>query len=374
MITIESLSEYLGLYSDTVDANAFSPYSPPTKNPVLDKRKSMKQYVKYMLNRTAKMFSYENLPRSIPALELESIMQVMGYAVICRVPNAPDNLVGMDYLPAGEHNMEPSGAGNSDNDTGGSGVDNSDDKITISPINDLYAFYAGLGGELDAYYRPTVAIVNNPYLKFDKSLTIGKDCAVIRNDSHFLGLMPMYWRYAAQMAENDISIRSAQINSRERSVIIADNQRAFDSAQEYLKKLEDGDLAAIMDTPLLGNSRVENGSPSAANTIIQLIELGQYLKASWFNEVGLNTSFNMKREYLSSEEIAVNTDVLMPLVDDMLECRQRGIEIVNSMFGTGIRVKKSSAWEHKDIQADSYTEGKEGEDNAADSDPGRADT
>lgn len=357
-----------------VDADAFSPYSPPLRNPVLDKQKSMRQYVKYMLNRTAKMFSYENLPRSIPALELESIMQVMGYAVICRVPDAPTDLVGMDYLPAGEHNMEPSGGSNSDNDPGGSGIDNSDDKITVSPVIDLYAFYAGLGGQQDAYYRPTVAIVNNPFLKFDKELVIGRDCAVVRNDSHFLGLMPMYWRYAAQMAENDISIRSAQINSRERSVIIADNQRAYDSAQEYLKKLEDGDLAAIMDTPLLGNSRVENGSPSAANTIIQLIELGQYLKASWFNEVGLNTSFNMKREYLSSEEIAVNTDVLMPLVDDMLECRQRGIEIVNSMFGTNVKVKKSSAWEHKDIQADSYTQGKEGEHNAAPSDKGTEDT
>lgn len=352
----ESISGYLGLYQDLVNPHAFNPYAPPDVSPVLNKKRSMQQYVKYMLNRTAKMFSYENLPQSIPALELETLLQVTGYAIIAPVPNAPAVLVGMDYLPAGEHNMEPSGGEGVD--SGGSGIDNSDDCITISERNDLYAFYGGLGGEYDAYYRPTVALVNNPYLKFDAKLTIGVDCAVIRNDSHFIGVMPMYWRYAAQMAENDVSVRSAQINSRERSIIIADNEKAYDSAQVYLQRLEAGDLAAIMDAPLLGNSRVENGSPSAANTIIQLIELGQYLKASWFNEVGLNTSFNMKREYLSSEEIAVNTDVLMPLVDDMLECRQRGLEIVNAMFGTDIKVKKSSAWEHKDIQADNYTEEK----------------
>ena len=356
MASNESIADYLGLYQDLVNPHAFNPYAPPEKSPVLNKQRSMKQYVKYMLNRTAKMFSYENLPRSIPALELETLLQVLGYAIITTVPDAPNTLIGMDYLPAGEHNMEPSGG--EDTDTSGSGVDNSDNRLTISDRTDLYAFYGGLGGEFDAYYRPTVALVNNPYLKFDAKLTIGKDCAVIRNDSHFIGVMPMYWRYASQMAENDVSIRSAQINSRERSIIIADNEKAYDSAQVYLQRLEAGDLAAIMDAPLIGNSRVENGTPTAANAIIQLIELGQYLKASWFNEVGLNTSFNMKREYLSSEEIAVNTDVLMPLVDDMLECRQRGLEIVNSLYGTDIKVKKSSAWEHKDIQADNYTEEK----------------
>lgn len=359
----ESLADYLGLCSEYVDTDSWNPYLPPLEHPVLNKRRSMQQYTRYMLNRTAKMFSYENLPESIPALALETLLQVGGFAIICRVPNAPKELIGMDYLPAGTHKLSPIGSEGMDE----AQDDTSDNQITVAPVKDLYAFFGGLGGQLDAYYRPTLAIVANPYLGFDKSMIIGKECAVVRNDSHFIGLMPMYWRYAAQMAENDISIRSAQINSRERSVIIADNNKAYESALVYLQNLEKGDIGAILDQPLLGNSRVENGSPSAANTIIQLIELGQYLKASWFNEVGLNTSFNMKREYLSSEEIAVNTDVLMPLVDDMLECRQRGIEIVNAMFGTQISVKKSSAWEHKDIQADSYTDDKKAGDDNGDS-------
>lgn len=362
---MESLREYLGLYETFYDTNGLTPYTPPKESPILDKQKSMKQYVKYMLNRTAKMFTYENLPRSIPAVELEMLLQTLGYAVVIRVPNAPVELVGIDYLPAGKHDFAPS---NSDDVKDPDAPDaNADDAVTVTEVTDLYAMYAGLGGQYDAYYRPTLATIANAPLNFSGNFKIGVECAVIRNDTHFLGLLPMYWRYAAQMVENDISIRSAQINSRERSVILADNNRAYESANQYLKDLEAGKLGVIMEQPLLGNSRVEQGSPSAANTIIQLIELGQYLKASWFNEVGLNTSFNMKREYLSSEEIAVNTDILMPLVDDMLECRQRGLLIVNELFGTDISVKKSSAWEHKDVQADAYSDNKkEGEDNATD--------
>ena len=55
----------------------------------------------------------------------------------------------------------------------------------------------------------------------------------------------------------------------------------------------------------------------------------------------------MKREYLSAEEIAANTDVLLPLVDDMLTNRLAACERINAMFGTNISVHKNSSWENK---------------------------
>ena len=56
----------------------------------------------------------------------------------------------------------------------------------------------------------------------------------------------------------------------------------------------------------------------------------------------------MKREYMSEEEIAVNTDILLPLIDDMYQCRQQAIAIINSIFGLNIEVRKSSAWANKE--------------------------
>ena len=83
-----------------------------------------------------------------------------------------------------------------------------------------------------------------------------------------------------------------------------------------------------------------------------MIELQQYLKASWFNEIGLNANFNMKREYLSEEELRSSTDVLLPLIDDMLTCREKAMDWVNRTYGTSIRVKKNSAWEQKQMELD----------------------
>jgi hypothetical protein len=105
--------------------------------------------------------------------------------------------------------------------------------------------------------------------------------------------------------------------------------------------------------------RATNVSVQSANVIIQLIELQQYLKASWYNEIGLNANFNMKREYLSEEELTSQTDTLIPLIDDMLRCRKEAIEVVNSTFGTSISVEKNSAWENKQKELETEQEYKE---------------
>ena len=53
----------------------------------------------------------------------------------------------------------------------------------------------------------------------------------------------------------------------------------------------------------------------------------------------------MKRESLNTSESQMNNDALLPLVDDMLKCRERAVEKVNEMFGTDISVALSSSWE-----------------------------
>ena len=86
---------------------------------------------------------------------------------------------------------------------------------------------------------------------------------------------------------------------------------------------------------------------STSGTITDLIELHQYLKASCFNELGINSNYNMKREALNTEESQLNHDALLPLVDDMLQCRQSGVEKVNEMFGTNIHVELGGVWRER---------------------------
>lgn len=283
---------------------------------ILDKKASTFAYVQIMFDRTNKMFEYEGLPDTIPEYMLEYYLQVSG-------------------------------------------------KVAITEVNGkLYALPGGLGGAPDPYYRPTLYVVANPGLGYSASLRIlnhlppfGKqdyqgECVLIRNDTSMEGLLYIFSRYATQLAENDVSIRAAQINSRQQTLVSGQSDREVAAANEYLKGIVEGRIITVAEQPFLDGIKVNNVSTMSSNSIIQLIELQQYLKASWYNEIGLNANFNMKREYLSEEEIRTSTDVLLPLVDDMLRCREDALAVVNSTYGTNITVKKSSSWDNKQVELD----------------------
>lgn len=297
---------------------------------ILNKEISVRKYVWTMLNRTNQMFEYTGLPDTIPKEILELYLQVNGQCCITEV--------------------------------GGN----------------LFALPGGLGGPPDPYYRPTLYIAAIPGLRdgdhsFSKSMKIANhldpfsplnysdECILVKNDTLMEGMLYMLARYATQLTENDISIRSAQINARAHVNITAETDSEAVSARAYLRALEDGKLEIIMGKAMMDSLNVQNISMNSANVIIQLIELQQYLKASWYNEIGLNANFNMKREYQSEEELQANTDVLLPLVDNMLECRQNAIEAVNKKYGTSISVDKNSSWENKQQERDVEQETKEAE-------------
>ena len=263
-----------------------------------DKKTSINNHVSYMLNRTQSMFKYEGLPDSIPERVLELYLQTNGHVCF------------YDYKDV------------------------------------LYIFTGGFGGIPDVYYMPTEYIITNPYLKLSKTVTIDKECVIIPNDSLYIGLMPLYEKYATALCENEISMNIATINSRIVSLISSGDDRTTKSAEKYLQDIIDGKIGVIGENAFLeGVKSQPYGTTANSNSITNLIEYEQYLKASWYNEIGLNANYNMKRESINSGESQLNNDMLLPLIDNMLTCREIGIQKVNNMFGTNISVSLSSSWE-----------------------------
>ena len=241
------------------------------------------------------MFNYNNLPKTIPKEQLELLLQRNGYAVITKVNG------------------------------------------------ELYAFYGGLGGEPDAYYLPTIVTVANPALKFSKSMVIDKECVVIKNDVMFMGLMPLIQSTSYLLAQADISFKYALINGRMKAIVTAPNDEVKASLDEMFKQIEKGSsLKVVVDDDLMNELKV---SPYGSNDNgIDIIELKQYIIGSFYQKLGIQSNFNMKREALNSAESALNDDILYPLIDEMLEERQKGIEKINELYGTNISVELSSVW------------------------------
>ena len=265
------------------------------------------------LIKTLSMFEYENLPKEIPVRELEKIIQLNGFALMKKVDNK------------------------------------------------FYAFYGGLGGRPNEYYQPTEFIVANPYLKYYEVVDIQKEEGVLCwNDYSHMGLTPMIQRYAELMAECDITLRFGLINARILSILYSNNDTVKDSAQAFLNDVEDGKkLGVVMGEEWKddnGDFNVSDYKKANGSDLKAVMELQQYLKASFFNDIGLQANYNMKREAINDSEAGMNEESLKPFVDNMLLSRQEAWDKFNAKYGENVKVKLSSSWVRREKIASDETE------------------
>lgn len=267
-----------------------------------NKRENVDNFIRYMLARTLQMFEYDGLPDTIPQKELERLLQVQGYSFIAN------------------HEGE------------------------------LYAFTGGLGGVQGVYGEPTEIVIANPALKLNRTMNLEEDGVLFNNDDMRQGLIPLISKYATILNENEITMILSTINKRTNNLISVNDDNTAESARKYLEKLEAGELGFIMENRLYDSLKSKSTSETNSTRLVDLIELQQYVKASLFNELGLNSNFNMKKERLISEEVEINSNSIYPLVDNMLHCRQEAVEKINAMFGTSITVEFSSSWRKAEVQ------------------------
>lgn len=210
---------------------------------------------------------------------------------------------------------------------------------------DYYTFTGGIGGSPDVYYQPTICTISNPALNYSAELKIGEQGILISNDTYRRGLLPVIGKYAGLLAENTLTIRIADILSRLTFIMSAQNDKTKESADEFLRQLEDGKLGIIKTNQFNEEDLQVQPAASSGNTrLTDLIEMEQYLKASLYNELGLQANYNMKREAVNSSEAELGDDVLQPLIDNMLAMRKEACEKINKLYGLNVSVELNSAW------------------------------
>ena len=273
-----------------------------------DKHTIAQEYYNNFINRLDSMFKYEGLPETIPAYILERYLKINGWAGIGKAPETSD------YK------------------------------------GQLVCFFGGIGAKPDLYYQPTEIMLANPVLG-SKTYKIGKDVVWGKNDSLAKGVSHILSRYAHLIADNDISINIAQITTRAPFVFTAETSAEVESAKAFISDLEKGKIGVTKSAFFnKGLTPMPLMSDSSGGYIKSLIELHQYLKAQWANDLGIGSNFNMKRERLNTAEVESNSPYLLPLVDEMLKFRKIMCDEVNAMFGESWSVSLDSAWELEDVQ------------------------
>lgn len=269
---------------------------------VINNKELLKQnLITSMLNVTTRMFKYEGLPETITAKDLETQLQVGGFSIWKDVDNK------------------------------------------------LYSFIGTLGGEPNPYYLPTLAIIANPALKYNASLEIDKQCVVMRNDNYYQGLMPVICKYAELITEAELSLKYCLYNARIPAIMQADNDNTKQSAEKFFEKILNGEQYGVVGSKQLFDG-LKSFEFTRAPFVKDIIESIQYLKGSFYNEIGLQSQFNMKREAINEAEATLNDDILMPTIDTMYDNRVKALEKINEMFGTNITVDFDSSWKTNKVE------------------------
>ena len=267
---------------------------------ITNKRESVTDYANSIFNRTLSMFEYKNLPETLPQAELEKQLQVHGYSVIFKYNGL------------------------------------------------LYSSCASLTGQdKSPYNQPTQAIINIPALNFNQTLTINKDCVLVKNDDLQVGLLPSILKHGTLAIENEITMLLADYNARIQTLISAGTDQTIQDAQKYINQIIDGNLSIIGENAFYQDLKTHNPSQNSKETFQDLIAYEQFIKSDLYNELGLSSLNNMKKERLITSEVDSESDQIYPFVDNMFRNRKDGINMVNKLFNGKIQVDFGSTWKDK---------------------------
>ena len=241
----------------------------------------------HLLERCQKLFVYEGLPEGLPQKEIEMPLYLKGHVGIC------------DY------------------------------KHELTAFNGTFH---GVTKYLDEFTH------YNCYCPIDTfTREIGKDIVIIDNTSLRNPLLPLIHHYAVMLAHTDVTLVDSLINVRDcGGVPVAPNEKTKKSIQEYQNKLYNGQYGVITDIGLQGVDFIGNARGSA-QSIKEIYEVREKLIKSFYQAIGIKGSFE-KNNNAVVDEVTSDSSLLQINIHDMLDCRKKGVEKVNNLFGTSISV------------------------------------
>ena len=248
--------------------------------------------------------------------------------------------------------------------------------IAIVKINgDIYMTNGYLGGERDVNYFGTRVIGSNPSLG-SYNLKRGEEAEmafltpfdnlplIVGGGSRDRGgLYSLISFTASLLADNLCSLNTSQINGRVQAIITAEDSTIAATAEGVLKELYAGKPYKVITEDLYKRIHVNPlASSIQAHQLIELIETQQYIRAMFWNAIGIDCNYNMKRERLITAEVESNYVSLKVPISTILNNLNSCFEAANNALGTSLHAKLNP--EYKEEVVNSQPDKKEADDNA----------
>lgn len=213
----------------------------------------------------------------------------------------------------------------------------------------VYLLNGHIGGAPDEYYYPTRVLIANPILgsfdlerdkkavmvyltPTDRLLDVPKVPSLV-----YGGLYSLISMVANILSECMTTVNTTLMNTRVHAIYTADTESAARSAEPVLKSIYEGKPFSVVTSELLERLNVNPLSEHGlSNCLIETLEVCQYVLSLFWNGIGIDANYNMKRERLITAEVDKNVQSLIVPIQTILETLNSGFNKANKILGTSL--------------------------------------
>lgn len=204
-------------------------------------------------------------------------------------------------------------------------------------------------GTLSGYglqYQPTHAIIATPYFQFDRPIMIGKECELIKLTPDYTGIFDIVAKYATELREIDISLKSAARNTRLGYTMVADSDSSARTLKNVRQKILNGD-DAIIDQKLIRKKKNEEAELpwyqfdrdiKQSYIVNDLLEARRTILVDFYKEIGVRMLDNKKERMITNEVNAQEAETFIRS-EVWAETLKTSVKKVNDMFGTNLSIE-----------------------------------
>jgi hypothetical protein len=197
---------------------------------------------------------------------------------------------------------------------------------------------------IDIFDHPTRAIFANAVLgNFERNLygdNPATDCALVKIQYDFMGVMPIVDRYAALLALCDNSIAVNLRNSKVAFIGLVSSKQQAATFEKMYRDIDSGKPAVYAkkgDGLTTDDIYYNHVRETYIANDVQLLK--QSIKNDFLTEVGLNNANTDKRERLIVDEVNANNDEVQANVQHWIDNIREGLKRANALFGLDLSVK-----------------------------------
>lgn len=209
----------------------------------------------------------------------------------------------------------------------------------------------------DVFYQPTHVKIANPALPGYPDQRIGTECALIKLQPDFCGIMDIVNHYAQLMATACEAVSLNLFNTRLSYIFACQNDKQATSFKKMFDKLAAGEPAIFVDKSLFGDDgsvQWQAFDQNLSNNYIVdklLIDLRK-IENEFHTKIGIPNANTDKKERLLVDEINANNQETQSLAKLWLDTMKDGVEQANSLFGLDLSVELAKSENNVEMEDD----------------------